>query len=154
MNIHKGARGDMEDRLRNLLVGDVMARKIVTVREDQLLAEVAEDLFEKGITGAPVVDANGVCVGMITSVDFMRRQGVEETGAPWTPPVNEAVGHLMTRGAKTISVDAPLLLAARMMCDSHVHRLPVIAADGQLVGILTSLDIVAALVNAEDETKA
>ena len=154
MNMHKGVIGAMEDRLRNLLVCDVMARNVVTVREDQLLADVAENLFNKGITGAPVVDANGVCVGMITSVDFMRRQGAEDASAPWTPPINEEVGHLMTRGARTVSADSPLLDAARMMCNSHVHRLPVTASDGRLVGILTSLDVVASLVNAEDETKA
>ncbi len=142
----------MEERLRNLLVGDVMAKNVVTVREDQLLAEVAESLCKKGIPGAPVVDANGICVGMITSVDFMRRQGSDSADAPWSPPVNEAVGHLMTRGARTVAPGTSLLDAARMMCDGHIHRLPVTDPTGQLVGILTSLDVVAALVNAEDET--
>lgn len=152
MSKHTGGIGAMEERLRNLRVGDVMAKNVVTVREDQLLADVAENLFQQGITGAPVVNAAGVCVGMITSVDFMRRQGSDNNDQPWSPPINEAVGHLMTRGARTVAPEVPLLDAARMMCDSHIHRLPVTDEKGQLVGILTSLDVVAALVNAEDET--
>jgi CBS domain-containing protein len=152
MNTHKSLPGEMEERLRNLRVGDAMARNVVTVREEQVLADVAEKMFDKGITGAPVVNASGKCVGMITSVDFMRRQGTDDLDSPWSPPIHETVGHLMTRGVRTIAAEAPLLDAARMMCDKHIHRLPVTDAAGQLVGILTSLDVVAALVNAEDET--
>ena len=152
MSKHRSELGAMEERLRNLLVSHAMARNVVTVREDQLLVEVAEGLFDKGITGAPVVNAHGKCVGMITSVDFMRRQGTETGDTLWTAPANEGVGHLMTRGVRTILDDAPLLEAARLMCEKHIHRLPVTDAEGQLVGILTSLDVVAALVNAEDET--
>jgi CBS-domain-containing membrane protein len=40
------------------------------------------------------------------------------------------------------------------MCEQHLHRLPVVSADGRVVGIISTMDVVAALVNAIDEMEA
>lgn len=150
MSKHNTHLGEMESRLRGLRVSDVMARSVVTVREDAPLNEAAEMMFGKGISGAPVINAQGTCVGMISAVDFMRRQ--RQAWEDDDSAEQEVVGQLMSRGARTVRPDSTLLDAARMMCDAHIHRLPVTESNGQIVGILTSLDVVAALVNAEDET--
>ena len=41
--------------------------------------------------------------------------------------------------------------AAREMCAQHVHRLPVVDAGGKVVGLVSSLDLVAAMVGALEE---
>lgn len=61
------------------------------------------------------------------------------------------VGNHMTKAVQTVPPEASLLHAARMMCAEHIHRLLVLDAQAQPVGVLTSLDIVAALVAAIDE---
>jgi CBS-domain-containing membrane protein len=39
------------------------------------------------------------------------------------------------------------------MCDEHIHRLPVLDGSGRITGVITSLDIVAAMANAADEQR-
>ncbi len=57
----------------------------------------------------------------------------------------------MTAAVQTVHRDASLVEAGRIMCAEHVHRLPVVEESGQVVGLVSSLDIVAALVKAIEE---
>ncbi len=123
-------------RLMTLRVKDVMTRRVICVGEDQNMSEAAGLFLEKGISGAPVVDAEGCCVGMLSAFDYVRRAHFTQT-AP-------------DPGALTDT----LLAAARLMCEKHVHRLPVLDLDNKLVGLITAMDVVAALVNAMDERDA
>ena len=68
-------------------------------------------------------------------------------------PVN-CVGGEMSAGVRSVQPEQTLLMAARIMCEKHVHRLPVLNLDGKPVGLITSMDVVAALVNAIDEREA
>ncbi|MFM2096303.1 MAG: hypothetical protein RIS70_3427, partial [Planctomycetota bacterium] len=54
-------------------------------------------------------------------------------------------------GVQSIAESAPLSHAAKIMCLQHVHRLPVVDASGKPVGIISSMDLVAALSNAAEE---
>ena len=47
---------------------------------------------------------------------------------------------------------APLVEVARVMCDGHWHRVPVVDDGGALCGIISTMDVLAALVNAADES--
>jgi CBS domain-containing protein len=53
-----------------------------------------------------------------------------------------------------VQPEQTLLTAARIMCVKHVHRLPVLDSDNRPVGLLTAMDVVAAMVNAIDEREA
>ena len=53
------------DRLMTLKVKDVMTRKVICVAQNQRLSEAAGLFLEKGISGAPVVDEQGRCVGVL-----------------------------------------------------------------------------------------
>ncbi|MCA9114169.1 MAG: CBS domain-containing protein [Planctomycetaceae bacterium] len=61
------------------------------------------------------------------------------------------VADRMTRLVVTVPADAALVQAARVMCDGHLHRVPVLDENGGLCGIVATMDILAALVNAADE---
>jgi CBS domain-containing protein len=50
-------------------------------------------------------------------------------------------GHLMTSPAVTIHPDAPLAVAARVMQDRRLKRLPVLTDDGTLIGIVSRADV-------------
>jgi predicted transcriptional regulator len=50
-----------------------------------------------------------------------------------------------------VGTTATLLHAARIMCDQHIHRLIAVDRIGRPEGIVSSLDVVAALVQAVDE---
>lgn len=63
--------------------GDLMTREVKTVRDDMPLAEAARLLSYWGIRGAPVVDAAGRCVGVLSATDLVRC--VADRGAARNP---------------------------------------------------------------------
>ena len=52
---------------------DIMVRDLVTLSPDQSLAEAADILYCKQISGAPVVNDRGQCVGICTASDILLR---------------------------------------------------------------------------------
>jgi CBS domain-containing protein len=57
----------------------------------------------------------------------------------------------MSPSVWSIDADATLIDAARLMCGKHIHRLPVLNREGKVVGVISSLDLVAAMVHAVEE---
>ena len=60
----------------------------------------------------------------------------------------------MSEAVQSIDPGASLLIAARMMCAEHIHRLLVIDDSQQPVGVVSTMDIIAAMVNVVDEMNA
>ena len=149
------------ERLLGLTVGDVMTRNVYPISESLSMAEVAKILCEHNISGAPVVDAAGSCVGVIDSSDFVRRerqigedQPLASGGADRNVDVSEdRVSTFMTKELRTISPEAPLMEAAQQMSMEHIRRLPVVDSAGKPIGILTTTDLVAVIVNIVDEVR-
>lgn len=143
-------------------VADVMTRDPITVRPETSLNEAIKILAERRISGLPVVDETGKLAGVISETDLMW----QETGV--TPPayimildsviylenpakyerdlhkaLGQTVGEVMTKkDLVTVAEDYPLRQAAQLMYERKVHRLLVINAVGQLIGVLTRGDIV------------
>ncbi|MBX7168396.1 MAG: CBS domain-containing protein [Pirellulales bacterium] len=156
------------ERLQELQVQDAMSRAVVEVEASACLAEAARTLVAHEITGAPAVNEQRRCVGILSAFDFVRYHAdrcaesttllagvphdVQSSGALQSKPhAGDVVSEYMSPAVQTIAPEASLLQAAREMCATHVHRLPVLDAGGRPLGMITSLDIVAALVNATDE---
>ena len=70
--------------LFDLTAADLMSGVAVVLREWQPLRQAAEELFQFGVSGAPVVDATGRCVGVLSVSDLarwaVRRDGPAPTG--------------------------------------------------------------------------
>ena len=126
---------------------------MICVSRDQTLADAARLFVDKGISGAPVIDQAGVCVGMLSATDYVRREDAHRQ-TQGTSAAGDRVGHEMSPQPLSIRPEQTLLTAARMMCLQHVHRLPVLSSSGHVEGLITSMDVVAALVNAMDEREA
>ncbi len=158
------------DRLQSLRVSDVMNRHVVTVHSHQTMGEAAAVFAQHRISGVPVVDAQRRCVGVLSAADFVCREGAPDPGAasiasgntavvrsaatgPWEiQDVSSArVAAHMTPAVQSVAAQTALVEAGRIMCAQHIHRLPVLDAEGHPVGMLTSLDIVAAVVQAVEE---
>jgi len=145
------------ERLRSLVVQDVMARNVVWVSARQHMGEVAALLARHRLSSAPVVDEHGVCVGIVSASDFLRRDAAQADAevAPhlhrpaWTP--EDVAATFMSTGVQTVSATTPLLQAATILCAQHVHRLPVVDHGGKPVGMISTLDIVSALLKALTE---
>ena len=144
------------DRLQTLKVTHVMAKTVVEVSADQTMDDVAKQFAAHDISSAPVVDEQQSCIGMLSAADYMKRAcqlpdngcSPEEVGGKC-----DTVERYMATGIRSVTADASLLTAARVMSDAHVHRLPVLDGN-RVVGIVSTMDIVAAMLNAVDELAA
>ncbi|HKZ52749.1 MAG TPA: CBS domain-containing protein [Candidatus Acidoferrales bacterium] len=152
-----------------LTARDVMNPIVLSVREDKTVQELATFLTENEISGAPVVDARGKLVGVVSLRDIVERaaetsemvsgQLTANFYAPGraeklTPNElsqmhieNEGllVREIMTPTVYTVKEDTPVSEVAGIMISGHIHRLLVTRA-GQAVGIVTTLDLLKLLV--------
>lgn len=121
-----------------LYASDVMIKDVITVTESTPLKDVARMFVEKKITGAPVVNAEGKLVGVISETDIIRK--TNNIGA-WSP---STAGQIMTRPAVTVSPNETLQRVCEMMYNRRIHRV-VVAEGEQIKGILTTMDILRAI---------
>jgi CBS domain-containing protein len=134
----------MTTRTTSPSVGELMSIEPVTIGVDEAIGRAEQLMSERVITGLPVVDRIGRLQGVLSQTDIVRAHASGQPLANWP---GLAVRHLMTSPALTIRLDESLLTAARMMEQHHVHRLVVVAPDGQHpVGVISTTDLVHALV--------
>lgn len=119
----------MNERIRSIMTTDVM-----TVHPEDSLEVVKKLLFEKHFHHLPVVD-NGKLVGIITSWDLIKsNKKFEEYG-------NFKVKELMTKKVATLGPNESLGAAAMIFLKHLFHGLPIIDDERNLVGIITTHDI-------------
>ncbi len=152
-----------------MLVSDLMTTGIASVSPDTPVSAVVRLLAERGISGVPVMDADGVLLGMVTEGDLMRRLALSDEprhGWFWTPfddQVGAAERHARVRGsaARDVMTARPLAVtedttaghAARLMEGHRVRRLPVLR-DGRVVGVISRSDLLRALLPASPDGAA
>jgi CBS domain-containing protein len=135
-------------------IAEVMTRDVTCVTGDVSVEAITAMFLERGYGAAPVVDDEGFPVGVISKTDLVRERwenddtGVAESPAEVVDGMHVArvpravVNDVMTPLAFTLCEDDPLSRAAAVMAVEGVHHLPVVSADGRVVGMLSSLDFV------------
>jgi len=153
---------------------DVMTRELLTVPETMTAGELARFFTEHEISAAPVVDAHGAAVGVVSTFDLARLagEGVEASGAAserfyrtteddeemlrelygiaGPAAVREAgaedtpVGGFMTPAVQSVVASTPLAEVAKLMVAGHYHRI-FVHDDGGLIGVVTSMDLLGAM---------
>jgi CBS domain-containing protein len=125
--------------LASLTARDLMNHEVVAIPQHTTLRAAAQVLGREHISGAPVVDAQGRCVGILSAADFV---GLWARGGPL--PQGE-VCRYMTADPVTVEKTAPVTELARKMIDAHIHRVIVVDEEGHPVGVVSSTDILAAV---------
>ena len=64
-------------RLQSLTVADVMTRRVTAIPGCARMQEAARILAEADASGAPVVDAAGRCIGVLSATDFLKYEVVK-----------------------------------------------------------------------------
>lgn len=157
--------------MRPITAADLMSPEVLTVREDMPVADLAAFLMRHDITGAPVADADGRLVGVVSVVDiadlvsddaeiaadrsepdFLYRgreatlsedelQGLEIDDEDLT------VADIMTPEIHSVAPSAPVSEIAMKMLREHLHRVLVLDPDDRCVGIVTTSDLLGLLVD-------
>jgi CBS domain-containing protein len=151
-----------------LTARDLMSTTVVLISQEMPLQGAASLLSRNQISGAPVVDPEGRCVGVLSATDFVRwadQNALHATRVKCEPMCvcsdwqvvdvealpEDAVRWYMTPDPVIVTPDTGITDLARMMLNTHIHR--VIVADNARspIGIVTSTDILAAVAYLEPE---
>lgn len=132
-----------------------MHADLVTVPATMPFLEVQHLFVVANISGAPMVDATGRVLGMVTSSDLLRALdqvcdddadlGLDEDDAP----VREHLGDLVARDVGTpevvwVPLDTPISRVAQLMHSEGIHRV-LVGENGRVAGILTAFDLLRAV---------
>ena len=160
--------------MRLITAADLMNPRVLTVRQELTVRELANVLVENEISGAPVEDGSGKLIGVVSLTDIaaalaedeeleaegergdfflseweddgMSREEIEELG------LDEAeltVADLMTPEVFTVREDTPVSEIAEAMIQNHVHRILVTRED-RVVGIISTSDLLGLLVEEKE----
>ncbi|MFW0837878.1 MAG: CBS domain-containing protein [Candidatus Komeilibacteria bacterium] len=132
-------------------VQDLMDTNFITIKVGTPYQAVVETLFQKKLTGAPVVDKNDDIVGFVSEKDLFRilypfyhnYYKHPESYTNWEERESKAaeikhhpVEAFMSHEVISVRPGMPILSAGAMMLAYHVHNLPVVK-DKKIVGMIT-----------------
>ncbi len=141
---------------------DVMTHTVITVGPETLVQDLAKLLSDRGISGAPVVDANGKLVGIVSEGDLLHRSEIgtqrqqprrtswwlshfaSDTARDYIKAHGRTVGDIMTRDVASVTEETGLAEIATLLETRRIKRVPVVR-DGRLVGIISRSNLVRAL---------
>ncbi len=128
-----------------MLIRDLMTPAPLTVSSGTSVHDAAGLLSRYGFAVLPVL-AGRALVGTVTVSDVLRARD-----AGPGPPAR--VGEVMTRTARAVHPDTDIAEVAVLLVDRDLRCLPVVA-DGELVGIVTRLDVTRALARSDADLRA
>lgn len=147
--------------MTSLRARDLMTPDVVTVPPETPVIAVARLLADRGISAAPVVDAQGQVIGVVTEADLIRRlAGEEDRPAGWLASLfsnqeRDAERYARTHGvtardlmtAEVVAVDPDALAShvAHLMEERGIRRV-LVTQEGRLKGIVSRADLLRALV--------
>lgn len=109
------------------IVREVMT-KAITISQETKIEEASRIMIEKNINHLPVVDENGILIGIVTSWDVARA----------VVRKSEKVKDVMTREVITAYPEDPIVLAVSKLEKYDISALPVIDSKRRVLGIITS----------------
>jgi CBS domain-containing protein len=142
------------------LVRDVMTEPVVAARPDTGYKEIVEVIARFGVSALPVIDDDCHVLGVVSEADLLHK--VEFTGEDMharlferrrrsarKKAAGDTAGELMTSPPITVGPEAPAKVAARLMDSAQVKRLPVVDAEGRLLGIVARRDLLRVYVRSD-----
>ena len=158
--------------MRPITASDLMNPEVLTVREDMSVQDLAAFLIENEISGAPVEDAEGRLVGVVSLVDIAAvasgegdrlsregsaffiddewGEGPDEEDVEVLPTAQDGlrVAAIMNPKIYSVREDATVSEIASLMLKGHIHRLLVTRED-RAVGVITTSDLLGLLVGED-----
>src|SRR5436190_11879871 len=152
--------------LSSLRASDIMSHDVVMIPDQMSLQGAARVLSRAQVSGAPVVDSEGRCIGILSATDFVHwaelgckteHHACTADDTAWKPwqmldqpeHAETLVGEVMTANPVLAPMHTPIADLARLMIDAHIHRILIVDLDDKPVGIVSATDILAAVARSE-----
>lgn len=139
---------------------DIMTREVITVTLDTSVQQLALILASNGISGAPVVDSEGLLLGIVTESDlidqnkkvhiptvvsildsFFFLESPDKMEQEIRKMAGATVADIYSSPAFTVSEDTPIDEIATIMSEKNFHTLPVVTG-AKILGIIGKKDII------------
>ena len=161
----------LEKPLLQRTAADLMTRDVTVIPQHLSLKAAAHLLAQANVSGAPVIDEFGRCVGVLSTTDLVQwvdrgARAAKRVGtvsacvcADWQMiamdlmPEDE-VGRYMTTDVVATRPEALIGEMARWMAEAHIHRVVIVDGEGRPVGVVSSMDILAAVADSAAKEKA
>jgi CBS-domain-containing membrane protein len=148
----------------SIVINNCMKRNVYSIPATATIREAAALIVERHIGLLPVVDEQGKPVGvvglsdllslelpdffkLIHDFDFVHDFGAVETTRPSAAEIDRPVTALLRPGI-FVEETTGLLRAYALMVKNNLHDLPVVSAEGTLVGIASRVDLGTAILSA------
>ncbi len=147
-----------------LTAGEIMTKDVVTVQKETSIRELAEMFTVRKISSAPVVDAEGDLIGIVTETDLVEQDKnlhiptvislfdwviYLESGKKFEKELKKMtgqnVGDIYTAEVETVAPTTPISEVADIMSTKKVHAIPVVEGK-KVVGIIARIDLIRTMV--------
>lgn len=149
--------------------------ELQVVKPTTTVDEALDSLVEHRITGFPVIDDNWKLVGVVSDYDLLALDSISghgktdnsslfpEVDSTWktfnevqrllSKTNGKVIGELMTTAPMVVRETTNLEDAARLLLETKFRRLPVVDAEGRLVGIITRGNVVRAALQMKRDSQ-
>jgi CBS domain-containing protein len=145
-----------------------MSRELTLIPREMSLPAASRLLARAQVSGAPVVDDQGRCIGVLSVTDLAHAtsENAQKTSVRRdTTPCHcawqfveienlpaERVDAFMTKDPVTVTPGTSIYQLAKLMVDAHIHRVIVVNAEQRAIGLVSSTDLLAAIANLDEPT--
>jgi len=152
------------------MIKNCMKRNVVSIPATATIREAAKTIVEMHVGLLPVLDRDNRLLGtisltelltlempsffsLISDLDFVPDFGAIESSRPSADQIDKPVTDLMQPVISVVE-DSGMLRAYGLMLKHHLTDLPVVTEDGRLVGVVSQVDIGAAILTYWKDIKA
>lgn len=132
-------------RFGDVLCRDIMSRDVVHVGPRDSTDEAWARLALHKVKALPVVEADLTLVGIVSLHDFFVGHSAPDPRRLPVMSTARYVEDIMTPRVRTARPEQPMVDLVGLFSDGGLHHMPVVDAQGKVVGMLTQSDVVAAL---------
>ncbi|TSE18475.1 IMP dehydrogenase family protein [Tepidimonas alkaliphilus] len=131
-------------------VHDVMSRAVTTVSDRQPVSEAWQRLAQHGFGQAPVLNADGALVGLLTRAELLRADRLprpDDHPLVWRAFLAQPVAAVMVSPVPAVEPPTLLRRLALLLLETGLPGVPVVQADGALAGFVSRTDVLKAVVH-------
>jgi CBS domain-containing protein len=131
------------------LVADVMSHQPITLPDTATVLQAWQLLTDQGVGQAPVLNAAGQLVGLLTRADLLQPQPLANPvlhAQAWQTLLARPVTDIMATPVPSVAPESDIRRVAQVLLDTGLPGLPVVDEQGRVSGFISRSDILRAVV--------